>query len=124
MSEKPLTDEERRICARIRQARLNAGLTLEGLAAKVHFSDRTIGNWEHKRVPYRFLGQIAEATGVEKDWLLRGDDFGDAVSAEVSRRLELLEAEIRATRELQEQIGAIAADVVQLREQLQQAIRR
>lgn len=62
------------ICARIKQARQQAGLTQEELADLLHVRQRTIHNYETDRVPWRLVSQIAEATGVTSQWLLHGDE--------------------------------------------------
>lgn len=81
-----LTDAEKlEVCARIKSARQQAGLTQEELAKILHVRQRTIANYESTRVPFRLLDRIAEATGVSTEWLLRGDAAKRATDASVER---------------------------------------
>lgn len=74
-TERRMSELERlAICARIKQARQQAGLTQEELADLLHVRQRTIHNYETDRVPWRLVSQIAEATGVTSQWLLHGDE--------------------------------------------------
>jgi DNA-binding transcriptional regulator YiaG len=66
------------ICARISQAREEAGLTQpelgDSLSPPVHW--RTVQTWESvkkPRVPWDRLDDIARVTGTSKEWLLHGD---------------------------------------------------
>lgn len=61
------------ICARIKQARIESGMTLEELADTLGVTPRAYWNYENNRVPFRRLKEIAEVTGARFDWLLRGD---------------------------------------------------
>lgn len=65
------------ISARISEARdRRAGLTQPELAELLSVHWRTIQDWESPKnatVPWDRLGEIAEATGVTKEWLLHGD---------------------------------------------------
>lgn len=105
------------ICARIAQARTEAGLTQpelgEAMAPPVHW--RTVQTWEsvkEPRVPWARLNEIASLTGKSKEWLLHGEEATaehatrDAVmqfltaldrrlDTEVLPRLEAIELEIR-----------------------------
>lgn len=67
------TSEELEICARIKQARKEAGLTQAALAKKLHVEQRTVVNYEHNRVPWRLLKKIARFTGTTQEWLLHGE---------------------------------------------------
>src|SRR3954471_20781409 len=76
---------------RIRQARIEAGLTQDQLAELVGVGMRQIQYYEAgESDPYRKLRQIAEATGKPIEWLLRGDE--DATpQVELGERLDRLE---------------------------------
>ena len=90
--ERRMTELERaRISERIKEARVQAGLTQEELADLLHVRSRTIANYEAGRVPWRLLGQIAEATGRTQEWLLHGEP----AAAEATT----LQAEVTALRE-------------------------
>lgn len=67
------------ICARIAQARTEAGLTQpelgEAMEPPVHF--RTVQTWESvkdPRVPWARLDEIGRITGRSKEWLLHGEE--------------------------------------------------
>lgn len=62
------------ICARIRQSRVEAGMTLEEMSDALGVTQRAYWNYEHNRVPFRRLSEVAEITGTTQGWLLRGDD--------------------------------------------------
>jgi transcriptional regulator with XRE-family HTH domain len=101
----PMAELDRRlICARIKQARKEAGLTQEELADLLRpaVRARTIANYESERVPWRYLGQIAEITGRSQEWLLHGElEAGD-----VPERLGRLEAVLQEIAGLQAAILA------------------
>ena len=61
------------ICARIAQARTEAGLTQDELGDLLGVHYRTVQTWEsmkQPRVPWDRLDEIARATGKTKEWLL------------------------------------------------------
>jgi transcriptional regulator with XRE-family HTH domain len=59
---------------RIKQARLEAGLTQDQLADLIGVGMRQVQYYEAgDSDPYRKLRQIAEATGKPMEWLLRGE---------------------------------------------------
>lgn len=80
--------------SRIRNARLGAGLTQEGLARAVNTSARNIVRWESEaNVPrLKHLSAIAQATGREVAYFLSEDDAEeeDAVSRLRRVRAELV----------------------------------
>lgn len=84
------------ICARIKQARVEAGFTLQEAADTLGVTLRAWQNYEANRVPFRSLSRIAEITGVAESWLLRGgDEEVDAVSVEqILLRLRALEEQM------------------------------
>lgn len=61
------------ICARIKLARHEAGMTLEDMADALGVTQRAYWNYENNRVPFKRMGEIAEITGKSQDWLYRGD---------------------------------------------------
>lgn len=84
------------ICARIAQAREEAGLTQvelgEALAPPVHF--RTIQTWEslrQPRVPWDRLDDIARVTGTTRDRILHGEAEEPALAPDVEARLARIE---------------------------------
>lgn len=65
--------QQAEICARIKQAREEAGMTLEDMADALGVTQRAYWNYEHIRVPFKRLGDIEELTGKSQGWLLRGE---------------------------------------------------
>jgi transcriptional regulator with XRE-family HTH domain len=86
------------IGGRIARARKESGLTQEELAALVGVSPRSIQGYEAgKVVPYRRLGQLAQAVNREVGWMLEGDARAGAMSTdEVAERLVGLVEEVSA----------------------------
>lgn len=70
--------ERAQISARIKEARLAAGLTQDELADLLGVQQRSVANYESVRVPWRLLGKIAEFTGRSTEWLLYGKEPGEA----------------------------------------------
>jgi transcriptional regulator with XRE-family HTH domain len=106
--------ERAAICARIKQARIEAGLTQEELADLLHVRQRTIHNYETDRVPWRMIGKIAEVTGRPTEWLLHGDaamPSGDAGEiAELRQEVARLRREnSRQQKLVADQLDAIRA---------------
>jgi transcriptional regulator with XRE-family HTH domain len=84
------------ICARIRQARTEAGMTLEEMADALGVTQRAYWNYEHNRVPFRRLRDIAELTNVTQGFLLHGEVIPaneDAIR-QVEARLAALEGSV------------------------------
>lgn len=108
------------ICARIKQARIEAGFTQPEAADVLHITLRAYQNYEKDRVPFRSLTEIAEAFGVTEPWLLRGDyeprTAADAATlAEVLRRLESLEGKVEtAGKATTKSLDSLARDVRRL----------
>jgi transcriptional regulator with XRE-family HTH domain len=61
------------IVNRIKQARLEAGLTQPELAELLEVAMRTYQNYEYDRVPWGLMNQIAKTTGKTTEWLLHGE---------------------------------------------------
>ena len=85
------------ISLRIAEARdKRAGLTQPEIAEILSVHWRTIQDWESPKnstVPWDRLGEIAEATGVTKEWLLHGErEPTSRDGGELAERLEALEA--------------------------------
>jgi transcriptional regulator with XRE-family HTH domain len=79
--------------ARIREARLSAGLTQDELSDLVGVGMRQIQYYESgDSNPYRTLQRIAEATGTSVGWFLHGDAPTERSAEELVERLEALEA--------------------------------
>lgn len=117
--ERTLTELERaQISERIKQARQQAGLTQEELADLIHVRARTIANYEAGRVPWRLLGQIAEATDVTQQWLLHGDGVGAAgrdgqagqeeILARLETALNTQQSVLQAVQQLAETVDRLA----------------
>ena len=88
------------ICARIKQARTEAGYTQQEMADLLGMTMRGYQNYESVRVPFPQLGKIAELTGVTQMWLLRGDLVAEPASpSEIFRRLDHLEASVESLRQ-------------------------
>jgi transcriptional regulator with XRE-family HTH domain len=90
--------EDGAIGGRIARARKESGLTQEELAALVGVSPRSIQGYEAgKVVPYRRMGQLAQAVNREVGWMLEGDPPDDAIrSDEVAQQLVGLVEEVSA----------------------------
>jgi transcriptional regulator with XRE-family HTH domain len=89
------------ICARIKQARIEAGYTQEEMADLLAMTMRGYQNYESNRVPFRQLDKIAELTNVTQMWLLRGDlpDASGSPDPEILERLARLEASVESLRQ-------------------------
>ena len=82
--------DARAVGERIALARHEAGLHQKELAERIGVIPRSVQNYEAGRIPWRYLGAIAETTGKTKEWLLYGDTAG-AGSATVEQRLDRVE---------------------------------
>lgn len=92
------------IGARIAQARIEAGLTQEELAALIGVSTRSLQGYEAGAVkPYRHIERIAEALDRPVSWFLHGDQ-PEPDQSEVSR----LADEVAAMRRLVERLLELA----------------
>lgn len=90
------------ICARIQQARIEAGFTQQEAADTLGLTLRGYQNYESVRVPFRRLGDIASTFGVSEPWLLRGQSAAEVALPELlERRLRAIEEQVAslATRE-------------------------
>lgn len=85
------TDRDAAICARIKQARVEAGLGQREFAEKIGVSRRAIYNYESRRVPWKLIDRIAVVTPRTSEWLLHGDDGMNPDLARVERRLDRIE---------------------------------
>lgn len=73
---------------RIKQARIEAGLTLLQLAERIHLSGAmSVARYEsgQRRVSLEMLEHIAAATGKEFSWFFRGFEGNDAQTDELHR---------------------------------------
>lgn len=101
---------------RIRQARLEAGLTQDQLSDLIGVGMRQIQYYEAgESNPYRTLRRIAEATGKNIGWLLHGDPVSEPGEAEsataaalvaLDSRLEGIAATVAALAKSQAEILA------------------
>lgn len=66
-------EQQAEICARIKLAREEAGMTLEEMADALDVTERAYWNYENNRVPFRRMAEIAAITGKSQDWLYRGE---------------------------------------------------
>jgi transcriptional regulator with XRE-family HTH domain len=83
-------ERNKRIGARIRQARELKGWSQDALADELNTKQATVSQWESGSFPKRIgLPAIAEALGQTVEWFLRDDD--NPLSA-IERRLKMLEA--------------------------------
>ena len=88
---------------RIKQARLEAGLTQDQLADLVGVGMRQIQYYEaDESAPYRTINQIAAATGKPVPWLLRGGPL-EQEEGGVGEELRRLQDEVRGLRDLLEE---------------------
>lgn len=111
--ERRLTElEKAQISQRIKQARIQAGLTQRELADYLNVEARTVANYESSRVPFRLLGKIAEATGTTSEWLLHGAVAESSTPATVEELAQLRED----LAEAQAQVSEILRLVRQLAE--------
>lgn len=83
-------EQEREICARIKQARIEAGLTQDEFADLLKVEKRTVQNYEADRVPWRYLKEIAKITGRTQEWLLRGDVIDATQMDRIEQKLDLI----------------------------------
>src|SRR5690349_7984096 len=87
--------EEREICARIKQARKEKGLTQQEMADLLNVEKRTYQNYEDYRVPFKLLDKIAKLTDKPQEWLLYGEgpEFLNRM-ARMEERLEAMGAQL------------------------------
>lgn len=75
---------------RLAEAREKAGLNQDELAELIGVTKRTIGGYEGGTInPYRKLNELAQATGVAREWLSYGEDGAptdDGLDREAVRR--------------------------------------
>lgn len=80
------------IGARIRRARLEAGMKQEDLAARVGVIARSIQNYENGRIPWRKLNEISDALDRPKEWILYAGGTDSEPTGDVSEILRRLDA--------------------------------
>lgn len=87
--------EERDVCARIKQARKEKGLTQQEMADLLNVEKRTYQNYEDYRVPYKLLDKIAKLVAKPPEWLLYGDgpEYLNRM-ARVEERLEQMSSQL------------------------------
>jgi transcriptional regulator with XRE-family HTH domain len=85
------------ISARIREARLEAGLTQEQLADLLHVHKKTVENYEHGSINYRALNHLSAIVGKPVEWLLHGEDATRPIPEDLQalrREVEHLQAAV------------------------------
>lgn len=85
------------IAQRIATARKQAGLDQRELADLMRVHWRTVQDWESVKkqaTPWDRLDELAQVTGVTKDWLLHGERENEVDAAQLAHRLEALEGEV------------------------------
>lgn len=102
---------QKKICARIKQARVEAGLTQEEMADLLNVRTRTYWNYENDRVPFRSISQISRATGRSEDWLLRGDSAGPASAGEIARLLAQVQSLEDSVGEIREMLRELLPEL-------------
>jgi len=113
------------ICARIKQARVEAGFTQEEAADVLGMTQRGYQNYESIRVPFRKLTRIADVFNVAEKWILYGAASRDSAADDegallvVVRRLEELEGSVgRLDEKTATGFEALEAAISQLADQL------
>jgi transcriptional regulator with XRE-family HTH domain len=87
--------EAQEIGERIKQARLEQGLTQEELAVLASFSKRSLQDYEAGlTIPYRHLSELSRLLNRPKEWFLYGTDTFAALNEE--RLREIVREEINA----------------------------
>jgi transcriptional regulator with XRE-family HTH domain len=72
------------VCARIRQKRIESGLSQKAAARLFGVVPRSYQEWEKAVVPYARIPEIAKAFSVDAAWLLYGDDQPQDLAREVA----------------------------------------
>lgn len=110
---------QREICARIKQARVEAGFTQGEAADVIGVTLRAYQNYESVRVPFRTLSRVAEIFGVAESWLLRGGELERA--GDLRDRLAEIRAAVDGSAEATAaSIEALARGIAELNERLEQ----
>jgi transcriptional regulator with XRE-family HTH domain len=94
--------EAQEIGARIRQARLERGLTQESLAEMASFSKRSLQDYEAgQTIPYRQLREFSRLLNRPEEWFLYGDEKSSGLDEDRLREIvrEELEAALAPIRE-------------------------
>lgn len=123
--------ERKAITARIKQARLETGLSQPEMAEALHAHERTYQNYESQkapRVPWGLMNEISTITGKSTEWLIHGDkpapDLSTALNGsapDVRRQLAAIEKKQEKILDLLDQFSGVAAFVKQ---DLQPALER
>jgi transcriptional regulator with XRE-family HTH domain len=94
------------IGARIRQARLERGMTQEDLAALMPFSSRSLQDYEAGlTIPFKHFRELAKALGKPPMWFLYGNDDPEAV--ETARFSDVLTRIAAVERQLEEALSLL-----------------
>jgi transcriptional regulator with XRE-family HTH domain len=105
------------ICARIKQARIEAGFTQQEAADTLGVTMRAYQNYEATRVPFRSLTRIADVFDVPERWLLHGGDQSEQPST-LALLQELREAVDVSAGSTAEALQALAAGIARIEARL------
>jgi len=76
---------------RIKQARLEAGLTQEELAELADVSARSVQGWESgARIPFKHMSELSRLLKKSSEWFLYGDEEQEEGGVAQVRYMELL----------------------------------
>ena len=79
------------IGARIKQARLEAGLTQNELAGMGTFSYRSLQGWETgERIPFKHFAELSQLLRKTSEWFLYGDEPDSTTEGRYEELLERL----------------------------------
>lgn len=99
------------IAQRIQRSRIEAGLKQHELADVLHVHAHTIGNWESQKAPitpWDRMGELAEALGVTKQWLLHGEENQVAPPVELLQEVaEAAESLMSSQESVHERLGEV-----------------
>jgi transcriptional regulator with XRE-family HTH domain len=98
--------------SRIRQARLEKGLTQPELAAVCAFSMRSLQNWETGvSIPYKHFTELSKVLDKQTNWFLYG---GEAETLVTPSRFEELSSRVDAVETRQEEILSLLRELREL----------
>ena len=104
--------EAKEIGLRIKQARVERGMTQEDLAEVASFSSRSLTDYETGvTIPYRHLRELSRLLGRSPEWFLHGDAENEA-SVEVAERLDRIEQAQAEQRKADEQTQQLLQELI------------
>ena len=93
------------IGARIKQARLEAGLTQNDLAGMGSFSYRSVQGWETgERIPFKHFAELGQLLRKTSEWFLYGDEPDSTTETRYQELLERLGQVEAQQQELLEEV--------------------